>query len=305
MDKYCKYICVMCIIVANSISAIAGENDQIIVNVVGKDICLPVTLDTSKGKITFYDSSYTYYGWLQIYGAEDCSGHKINVTSASTRHTNGSVIATYNLTWLYRQYDEVDDEEYNDNYDSYDDTGYDDSSSFDEPLSQSADNIVTEIPGRFVELADRVSDIDVNGYPYGALSVGMSRFYGEFVRFSAKFGGMGGFNMFGGVGKDWIFGLENSDKMAWHIGIGAYISFGGNWADECNQAVTLNVAIGETPLVVNKALACELTYEYFFGNRQRVGLFGGLGFTLGNFKATDPVIDWDFQVGIAFKLWTK
>ena len=59
------------------------------------------------------------------------------------------------------------------------------------------------------------------------------------------------------------------------------------------------------PVVVNKAMACEVTYEYFFGDSRRVGVFGGLGFSLGDFEATDPVIGWDFQIGVAVKLWTK
>ncbi len=287
---------------SGSAAMCAATGDMVIVNVVGSEICLPVSLKTSKGTFTIYDSQFVYDGWLQIYGATDANGRKVNVSHASTDHRGGSVIATFNLTWLYGRSDNGDEVYYDDGDEVYYDDGG--SQSVGEAAGRGAAEAVGSAITSFFDVADGGIGIDVDGYPYGAISVGMSRFYGEFARFSMKFGGMSGFNMFGGVGKDWVFGLENSDKLAWHVGIGAYISFGG-WRDEHNQAVTLNVAIGETPVVVNKAMACEVTYEYFFGDSRRVGVFGGLGFSLGDFEATDPVIGWDFQIGVAVKLWTK
>ena len=302
----CKWVCTICVLffaaISSEIASASSSNDRVVVNVTGKDILLPVTLETSKGSFSIY-GQFVYDGWLQIYGATDSSGRKVNVSHVSSEHRNGGVVATYNLTWVYGS---NDDSGYADpagdgSYYYEDDGGY-------VSGSQTLDGTVSSVTKRavdtFMDAAGRGMGIDVQGYPYGALSVGMSRFYGEFARFSVKFGGMGGFNMFGGVGKDWVFGLGNSDKLAWHVGIGAYFSFGG-WADECNQAVSLNVSVGETPVVVNKGMACEIVYEYFLGDSQRFGLFGGLGFVLGNFKATEPEYDWDFQVGVAFKLWAN
>lgn len=300
-----RVIMVLLLVVFSSFVAVnAATGDMVIVNVVGSEICLPVSLKTSKGTFSVYDSQFVYDGWLQIYGATDANGRKVNVSHASTEHRGGSVIATYSLTWLYGSSDDGDVEEVY--YDDGSDVGYyvGGSKSVGETIGSSAAEAGGSAISSFFNVAEGGTGIDVDGYPYGAISVGMSRFYGEFARFSVKFGGMSGFNMFGGVGKNWVFGLENSDKLAWHVGIGAYISFGG-WRDEHNQAVTLNVAIGETPVVVNKAMACEVTYEYFFGDSRRVGVFGGLGFSLGDFEATDPVIGWDFQIGVAVKLWTK
>lgn len=283
------WICILLWVAMSGVSANAGDNDKIIVNIKGADIVTPVKLKTSKGVFTIRNQ-FVYNGWLQIYGAEDAKGRKINVNKASTQHKNGSVIATYELTWLYPDYPA--NESYNNDYYSHDDTG--------STIGNSVSSTIESLSRAVGEGAR----IKVDGYPYGAFSVGLSRFYGEFARFSLKVGGWSGFNIYGGVGKDWIFKLENSDKLAWHVGLGMYVSFGNGFWNDCNQAVTLNVAFGETPVVINKALAFEATYEYFFGKSQRIGVFGGLGFSLGNFDATEPVIEWDFQVGVSVKLFT-
>lgn len=293
MKKNYIWVCWTCILLwvaMSGVSAYAGDDDMIIVNIKGSEIVTPVKLKTSKGVFTIRNR-FVYNGWLQIYGAEDANGRKINVNKASTEYRNGSVIATYELTWLYSDYSS--NESYSNDYNSYNDTG------------STIGNAVYSTVESIGNAVSQGAVIKVDGYPYGALSVGLSRFYGEFARLSLKVGGWTGFNFYGGVGKDWIFNLENSDKLAWHVGAGMYMSFGksGDWYD-CNQAVTLNVAFGETPVVINKAFVFEATYEYFFGKSQRIGAFGGFGLSLGNLDATEPVIDWDFQVGVAVKLFT-
>lgn len=262
---------------------------------IGSNICLPVRLSTSVGNITINTYHYVYDGTFSIYGAKDCSGRSIIVSKAGYDFKSGrSVTTTWNLSRLYDNgaYDDADTE-------VYDGGGYSSGYSSGESVGTTLGRGLGNLAGSFMS----ASGIAAEGYPYGALQVGISRFYGDFTRLSMTFGGMGGFHLFGGVGKEWIFkDSPNKEKLAWHVGMGAYFSW-GDW-DCSTQAVKIDVAIGETPLVINKALLVELTYEHFFGDAQRFGVFGGLGFSLGNFKAKEPEYDWDFQVGIAVKLWT-
>lgn len=108
---------------SGSAAMCAATGDMVIVNVVGSEICLPVSLKTSKGTFTIYDSQFVYDGWLQIYGATDANGRKVNVSHASTDHRGGSVIATFNLTWLYGRSDNGDEVYYDDSDEVYYDDG--------------------------------------------------------------------------------------------------------------------------------------------------------------------------------------
>lgn len=178
------------------------------------------------------------------------------------------------------------------------------SSSKDEILRYTSEATKTMVNSYYSAIS-QFSHISVSGYPNVGIEMGISRFFGEFARFSLAAGKMSGFHLFGGIGKNWIFDFVNDEKLAWHVGMGTYISWGG-WASEANnQAIKLDLSIGETPIVINKALHCGMNYEYYFGEKTIFGIFGGLGFTLGNFKAKKPVYDWDFQIGIGIKLWSK
>lgn len=166
-------------------------------------------------------------------------------------------------------------------------------------------DIGNDVIDTFSEIGRNTMVYDVEGYPNLGIEMGLSRFFGEFARLSLAAGGMGGFHLFGGIGKNWIFDFENSEPLAWHVGMGTYISWGGGGFGPNNQAIKLDVTLGETPLVINKAVHFGLNYEYYFGEKTIFGIFGGLGVSFGNLEAKEPEIDWDFQIGIGIKLWSK
>ena len=276
----------------------------------GRNVCAPVHIKSSIGEF-YVNSGDCVEGNLTFLEAWDCNGNKILDNSPDETHfqsDENTLTRIYRFEYLYTSTDNMSygsqPEEYVPGNQSMD-YGYEGDGSFNQQMASATGEVAGNFISGYMGAVESASHVEVSGYPYGAINVGMSRFYGEFVRMSITLGGMGGFHAFGGVGKDWIFGLDNNDKLAWHVGIGAYFSWGGDIFDPNTQAIKLDVAIGETPVVINKGFLVEVTYEHFFGKRKRIGAFGGIGYSLGNFKATDPEIDWDFQIGLAFKLWSK
>ena len=140
-------------------------------------------------------------------------------------------------------------------------------------------------------------------YPNFTIQAGMSRVHGEFIRGKACLGGVGGFVLYGGVGRDWIFNPGNSDyigpdakSLAWHAGLGYY--FGGD-----NGEFNLLMDYSQTPLVSNGSLNFLLDGTWYFGVNGHLGAFGGLGFSLGNMKAKNPTANFIFEIGLAYRLY--
>ena len=67
----------------------------------------------------------------------------------------------------------------------------------------------------------------------------------------------------------------------------------------------LGLVVGENPLCYNQGLLCEFGYHQFFGDSKILGFVLGAGVGLGNFKAKDPDLVWDVQVGLAVKIWQR
>jgi len=140
-------------------------------------------------------------------------------------------------------------------------------------------------------------------YPNITVQVGMSRVHGEFIRGKACLGGAGGFVLYGGVGRDWIFNPKNSDyigpdakSLAWHAGAGYY--FGGD-----NGEFNITMDYARTPMVENGSLNFLIDGTWYFGVNNHLGAFGGLGFSLGNFKAEKPKVNFIFEIGLAYRLF--
>lgn len=263
---------------------------QDIINVfyLGEDVCGPVLLTCSQGEYSV-DNGTQISGNLYNLEAWDCNGNKILDTSPDETYidSENSTVRKYVFEYLYSSSVNND----NDDYYAYDDNA--------------TQNLMEQGINGFVNITDEFRGVDAEGYPYLGVEMGISRFFGEFARINIAAGRMSGTHLFGGIGKDIIFKYVNSERLAWHVGIGTYISWGSYYCSENNQAIKLDIAIGETPIVINKALWGGLSYEYYFGKTKRFGVFGGLGLTWGNLKSTDPVYDWDFQVGLGVKLWSN
>ncbi len=149
------------------------------------------------------------------------------------------------------------------------------------------------------------SKIPVEGYPNFQLALGVSRAYGEFARLKWCSGGLFGFTLYGGVGKDWLFNGDNKDIMSWHAAWGIYAANGGK------GDFTFAFSVAETPVVEGHSFGVDLTYSHFFGNDRKIGIFGGAGFAAGNLDESyknsnvDPTFVWDIHFGVSFKLWSK
>ena len=164
---------------------------------------------------------------------------------------------------------------------------------------------------RFSDIARRGMYVYVDGYPNVQISAGISRAYGEFIRFKWCFGGIGGSVMYGGIGKDLLFNGENKDRLSWHIAVGYFISTGY----DNNQDLTIGFSVGETPVMKNGTINTDLTYSYFFGNRKLYGFFAGAAIGVGNLKETfkarseyEPFpgkFVWDLHIGVSIKLWQR
>lgn len=154
--------------------------------------------------------------------------------------------------------------------------------------------------GRAVEDARHIPD---PSYPNFTVQAGMSRVHGEFIRGKACLGGAGGFVLYGGVGRDWIFNPRNYDyirpggkSLAWHAGMGYY--FGGD-----DGEFNMMMDYAQTPMVENGSLNFLLDGTWYFGVNNHLGAFGGLGFSLGNFKAKNPTVNFIFEIGLAYRLF--
>lgn len=156
-----------------------------------------------------------------------------------------------------------------------------------------------------------VYHMNADGYPNIQIAVGLSRAYGEFVRFKWCDGGVGGFVLYGGIGKDWLFNGHNKRKLSWHAAIGYFLTFGY----DTNQDLTIATCYAETSVIVGGTLNLDITYSYFFGDSKRFGLFGGGAFGVGNVKEAlkersedekfPGKLVWDLHFGFTVKLWQR
>ncbi|MDO4994800.1 MAG: hypothetical protein Q4E32_07330 [Bacteroidales bacterium] len=155
--------------------------------------------------------------------------------------------------------------------------------------------------------------IEAEGYPNFQVGLGVSRAYGEFARLKWCIGGVTGFSLYGGIGKDLFLDMKNSDVTAWHAGLGYYVSDCGAYD------VMLGMNYAETPVIHGGSLNFDLEYTYFFNrgrfcrcrryyghDRYPFGVFFGAGLGIGNLKAEKgkekPIFVWDIHVGVTIAL---
>lgn len=253
-----------------------------IINIItyGGEVCGPVTIKCSQGSFTVYNGQ-TIEGNLLNLEAWDCRGNRILDTSYDTYHYNSETGITernYHFTQLRD-----------------DGGGYTDGNTYTPSYEPS---LGKQIADGWGEIMRRGQGIDVEGVPFLSMDLGMSVFYGEFVRANFATAGMTGFLFYTGVGKDWIFDRRNSDKFLWHVGVGMLLNLD-------LSHFHLGLVVGENPLCYNQGLLCEFGYHQFFGDSKILGFVLGAGVGLGNFKAKDPDMVWDVQVGLAVKLWQR
>lgn len=139
--------------------------------------------------------------------------------------------------------------------------------------------------------------------------VGLSRVHGEFIRAKACLGGQTGYVLYGGVGRDWLFDAKNekylgpnAKKLGWHAGLGYY---GGDLNGEtATGEFSLMMDYAETPMVNNGSLNLWLEGTWYFGVGGHLGAFGGLGYSIGNFKKEEKQkYNFIFEIGLAYRFY--
>lgn len=231
---------------------------------VSENIAKPVTIKTSLG---------TY----RINGGERIDG---NLYSVSAYDANGNQIvqntpyktetASGKPTVRYYYFKTVYNSSYNNNHESNTNTR------------------ATTWADKMGNAAVRASSVPMEGYPNLQVKFGYSLLAAEALSVKIQLGGMGGFNLTGGVGKN-LFRNDPGLSM-WYGGVGYY---GG---DEIND-FSFNVLIG----VDDDILLCgELEYSHFFDAVPRFGLF--LAGRLGAHVSSSFFMD--FHAGVSWKLFS-
>lgn len=150
---------------------------------------------------------------------------------------------------------------------------------------------------KFGKNSAKFRNIQVEGCPFLALQGGASLCYGEFARLRANLGGMSGFTLLGGVGKEMIFNREFKKKMTWHAGLGYYFAESPAWV------VNMELVAAKAPSIDNVGILVQGEFDYFFKPYRRFGVFAGFGAGFGDLDKDDIKTLWEVSIGISFKLF--
>lgn len=154
-------------------------------------------------------------------------------------------------------------------------------------------------------VTEQTKGIPAVAVPYLGIFGGASHAYGEFGRLKACLGGISGVELFGGVGKEYIFKSDWKDRMTWHAGIGYYFTDGviSGYGEDTSNIMSLDFVAGKTPLCSDVAIMLQLEWDHWFGYSRRFGTFVALGVGLGELDAESPKVLWDVSVGVAMKIF--
>lgn len=185
-------------------------------------------------------------------------------------------------------------------------------SSYQEHIASNVRGTVEDVSTKFGNMAQKLIDYDTEGYPNIMIKLGWSTLWGEYARVKTCIGGMGGFILYGGIGKN-LLAKDNDDpyswedlsykkRMTWHAGLGYYIS-----PDEDGMSdISMGITFGKTCKYDQSVLTGDLTYSYFFGNKTIFGVHGGAGAGLVmDFDSEELKFAWNLELGIAIKLWQE
>lgn len=134
------------------------------------------------------------------------------------------------------------------------------------------------------------------GVPYFGVELGWSHFRGEHIGLKAA---LMGFNVFGGIGKEWIFSNHADKSLLWYAGCGYYF---GDIYDGSGES-SIDITVGQTPVCHDIGIMGSLSMGYFFGETKRFGVKGTLGVGAGNLDQDSPKFIWEVGAGIIIKLW--
>ncbi len=270
-----------------SISTIMAA-DYIVIRV-GKNIAMPVKVNTSNGTYTVSSHEMRTDGNVTVNSAYDANGAQIMVQGSVSGGTNQSTVRYYDLTQTYP---------------SSSSSSYSSSSS--SSSSTSVYNSGSGVYNNALRAVDAMMFISGDGYPYLGIEVGYSRFCSYFVRPRLALGESAGFLLYGGLGKEDIFKKEGaSEDVYWHVGLGTYFT------DEINTIET-GFTFGTNPMCNNTIYDADIYSGWGFLMDARYSftipdtrwsLYAGAGIGVGWPERGEAKLLLDFQLGLSVKLF--
>lgn len=255
--------------------------------VVGDNVAAPITVSVG-GK------SYTVYSSLtitQVNGtirATDANGNNLKYDYHHSSSSRTGSVDTYTFKNTY----------------NYDSGGYSSGrSSSDNGYSNSSSNQLAYNMGQALGglMFGSGGGGEGQAYPGMHVSAGLSKSYGEFVRLRFA---LHGFNLYGGVGKDWLLDGVNKNKFLWHAGIGGFYAFGGT---DPSMDVSFGMTVAENAAWENLSLLIDIDYTYWIGRWRRVGVFAGAGLGWADIKdlgkkGHHSKFGWNFELGLSMRI---
>lgn len=138
--------------------------------------------------------------------------------------------------------------------------------------------------------------VKVLGVPYIGAEVGWSHFRGEHIGLKAV---LMGFNLYGGIGKEWIFHNHSDKSLLWYAGCGYF--FGDQY--EGRGEASIDITVGQNPVCHDIGIVGSYSLGYFFDESKRFGIKGTLGVGAGNLDQDEAKFIWEVGVGLIIKLW--
>lgn len=261
--------------------------------VAGSDASTPITVSyNGKSYIVYSSITISTTGNTYTPSATDANGSSMKYEFSSSSESRGSDKYHYYTYTFYPQSGYSSGYSRNSGYDDNDYNGSD---------SKWAET-GTKIGQHIGEVTTTRSYSEGGAYPGLHADFGLSKGFGEFCRLRVC---AGGFQAYGGVGKDWLFDGDNKDKFLWHAGLGGYYSLGGDydrWGD-----VSFGLTVAENAAWENLSLTFDVGFNYWFGKWKRVGLFTGAGIGWGDIKdlgkeGHHTKTAWNVEIGISFRL---
>ncbi len=258
--------------------------DYIVIRI-SKEIALPVKVNTSDGTYSLNSYEVRMSGNITVHSAYDAGGNQIMIQGSTSGGTNEPTVRYYDFTQVYPSSSSA--------------TSYSSSNSYSSGGSHS------NPMNNFVNAALDMIYVSGSGVPYFGVEVGYSHFCSNFVRARAALGGVGGFLLYGGLGKEGVFKKQTDGDVYWHVGMGAYTTDGEN-------TIEAGITFGTNPMCNNTPWDADINggwgfvmdarYGYFFPDT-RFGLTAGAGIGVGFPESGQAKLLLEYQVGLVVKLF--
>lgn len=256
--------------------------------VVGDNVATPITVSVGGHSYTVYSSMTV----SQVNGsirAIDANGNKLKYEFHHSSSSRSGTVDTYTFKNTY-------------NYGSGNSSSSGSSSNDGYYNSSSAEQLGRNIGSALGGLMFGTGGGGQGqAYPGMHVAAGLSKSYGEFVRLRFA---LRGFNLYGGIGKDWLFDGVNKNKFLWHAGIGGYFAFGG---DDPSMDTTFGLTVAENAAWENLSLLFDIDYTYWIGRWRRVGVFAGAGLGFADIKdlgkeGHHSKFGWNLELGLTLRI---